>query len=193
MALTQVILDGPMGKAFGKEWNLAVTTPIQALALIEANQPGIQGWIRNNKDKFSCYRVTITDRHGKKHRVDDSTYQLQRDEQPKSIRFTPVVSGSSAGARMVVGAVLIVIGFFAGPAAPFFWSMGVSLMLGGLIELLSPRPKKQNNTSDDGTSYYFNGPVNTTAQGVPVPLVYGRCLVGSQAVSASVTIDQLMG
>lgn len=191
MALTKVILDGPLGKAFGKEWNLAVTTPNQALSLIEANQPGVQGWIRNNMDKFSCYRVTITDRHGKKHRVDDSTYQLQRDEQPREIRFTPVVSGSSAGVRMVVGAVMIVVGLVTGQV--WLTSMGASLFIGGLVELLSPRPKKSNNTTDDGTSYYFNGPVNTTAQGVPVPLVYGRCLVGSQAVSASVTIDQLMG
>jgi predicted phage tail protein len=191
MALTKVILDGPLGKAFGKEWNLAVTTPNQALALIEANKPGIQGWIRNNADKFSCYRVTITDKRGKKHRIDDSTYQLQRDEQPAMIRFTPVVSGSSAGIRTVVGAILIAVGLYFGQ--PWLVAMGASLMIGGLVELLSPRPKKQNNTSDDGASYYFNGPVNTTAQGVPVPLVYGRCLVGSQAVSASVTIDQLMG
>lgn len=191
MALTKVILDGPMGKAFGKEWNLAVTTPSQALALIEANQPGIQGWIRNNADKFSCYRVTVTDRNGKKHRIDDSTYPLQRDEQPAMIRFTPVVSGSSAGVRTVVGAILLAVGLYFGQ--PWLIAMGASLMIGGLVELLSPRPKKQNNTSDDGASYYFNGPVNTTAQGVPVPLVYGRCLVGSQAVSASVTIDQLMG
>lgn len=191
MALTKVILDGPLGKAFGKEWNLAVTTPNQALSLIDANRPGVQAWIRNNASKFANYRVTITDRNGKKHRIDDSTYQLQRDEQPAMIRFTPVVSGSSAAVRTVVGAILIAVGLYTGQV--WLTSMGASLMIGGLIEMLSPRPKKSNNTSDDGTSYYFNGPVNTTAQGVPVPLVYGRCLVGSQAVSASVTIDQLMG
>lgn len=193
MALTKVILDGPMGKMFGKEWNLAVTTPNQALSLIEANKPGIMGWVRNNREKYAKYRVTITDRKGKKLSLNEQEYSLQRDEAPKIIRFTPVIEGRSAGARILVGAVMLVVAYFAPPLAPYLVPMGISLMIGGLIEMLSPRPKSSNNTSEDGTSYYFNGPVNTTAQGVPVPLVYGRCLVGSQAVSASVTIDQLMG
>jgi len=193
MALTKVILDGPLGKMFGKEWSLAVTTPNQALSMIEANQPGIIGWIRNNKAKYANYRVTITDKRGKKTYVDEGSYKFQREEQPASIRFTPVITGSSAGLRVVIGAVLLVISYFVPVLSPYLAPMGISLMIGGLIEMLSPRPKQSNNTTDDGTSYYFNGPVNTTAQGVPVPLVYGRCLVGSQAVSASVTIDQLMG
>lgn len=191
MALTQVILDGPMGKLFGKEWRLAVSTPTQALGMIEANKPGITGWIRNNKAKYAKYRVTITDRRGKKVTVSEDAYLLARDEPPAIIRFTPITEGRSAALRIVIGVVLIVVGLMTGNA--YLTPMGVSLLIGGLVEMLSPRPKANNNTSDDGTSYYFNGPVNTTAQGVPVPLVYGRCLVGSQAVSASVTIDQLMG
>ena len=67
------------------------------------------------------------------------------------------------------------------------------VMMGGITELLSPRPKKTDQSArQDGTSYFFDGPVNTTQQGVPVPLIYGRVLVGSQAISAKVTVDQLL-
>lgn len=191
MALTKVILDGQLGKLFGKEWNLAASTPNQALSLIEANQPGIMGWIRSNREKYANYRVTITDRKGKKVDLSKDDYALRR-EQPRTIRFTPIVTGSSGAAKIVVGAILLVVSYFVPPLAPYLAPMGISLMIGGLVEILSPQPKTENNTTDDGTSYYFNGPVNTTAQGVPVPLVYGRCLVGSQSVSADITIDQLM-
>lgn len=181
-----------MGRRFGKEWDLAVSTPSEALQLIEANEPGVMAWIKSNKTRYANYRVTITDMAGKKVCLDNSTFCLNR-AQPAVIRFTPITRGASAIARIVVGVVLIVYGAFtANPAA--MWA-GASMLLGGLIEILSPTPKidSKAGSSDDGTSYYFNGPVNTSAQGIPVPLIYGRCLVGSQAVSAHITIEQLMG
>ncbi|EPT3892638.1 tail assembly protein, partial [Escherichia coli] len=47
--------------------------------------------------------------------------------------------------------------------------------------------------ADNSNSYYFDGPQNTTNQGNPVQLIYGEeILVGSQVVSSSITIDQLM-
>lgn len=192
--LTKVILDGPLGKAFGREWDLAVCTPNDALSMVEANKPGVFSWIRRNAAKYANYRVTITDKKGKRIKVDSDTYGLQRS-QPAMIRFSPLTTGAGAAARIVVGVVLLVVSYFFPPLATYLVPAAIGLIVGGMIELLSPRPKKADKgTSDDGvTSYYFNGPVNTTQQGIPVPLVYGRCLVGSQSVSASITIDQLMG
>lgn len=191
--LTKVILDGPLGKRFGSEWDLAVSTPNEAIRMIEANHPGIVPWIRMNSTKFANYRVTITDQHGKKVKLNNDTYGLQRSR-PATIRFTPIVTGRSAGARIVVGAILIIVGTFFPALGAFTIPMGVGLAIGGLVEMLSPQPKKEKNgTNSDGTSYYFNGAVNTSTQGNPVALVYGRHLVGSQAVSVSITIDQQMG
>lgn len=193
MALTRVILDGPMGRRFGKEWDLAVSTPGEALQIIEANTPGVIAWMRGNQARYANYRVTITDTKGKKVSLNDATYNLSR-AQPAVIRFTPITKGASAAVRMVVGVVLMVGSYFAGPAGPAMFAAGMSMFVGGLIEILSPVPKPdKGSASDDGTSYYFNGPVNTSAQGIPVPLIYGRCMVGSQAVSANITIEQLMG
>jgi predicted phage tail protein len=114
----------------------------------------------------------------------------------KRIRFVPIVTGAGGGiGKMILGAFLVALSFtpFGAPLAPFLQGAGVSLMLGGVIELISPRPKKQGaSVRQDGTSYFFDGPVNTTQQGVPVPLIYGRVLVGSHAISAKVTVDQLL-
>jgi predicted phage tail protein len=49
--------------------------------------------------------------------------------------------------------------------------------------MLAKNPQTKPN---DTASYLFNGPVNTTEQGNPVPVLYGRLIVGSQVVSASV-------
>lgn len=189
MALTKVILDGPMGTRFGKEWDLAVSTPAQALQLIEANKPGLTAWMRGNASKYANYRVTIIDKAGKKVGLDEDTFTLERS-QPAIIRFTPVTAGRSAGLRVVVGVALMISAIWLG--APAFYA-GASMALGGLIEILSPRPKSDQAASDNSiNSYYFNGPTNTATQGNPVPLIYGRCLVGSQAVSSVITIDQMM-
>lgn len=189
MALTKVILDGPLGKRFGREWNLAVSTPAEALQLIEANVPGFGAWINMNSDKYANYRVQITDQKGKKTSLDNDTFRLSRSR-PSVIRFTPVTSGASAAVRIVVGVALIVVGVF----YPVVMPAGIALVIGGLVEILSPQPKKPKDGSseDNGSSYYFNGPVNTSEQGVPVPLVYGRCMIGSQAISANISVDQLM-
>lgn len=60
--------------------------------------------------------------------------------------------------------------------------------------MLTPKTSNNQQTSErkDKTSYYFDGPANTTMQGVPVQLIYGRALVGSHGISAALTIDQLM-
>ena len=66
--------------------------------------------------------------------------------------------------------------------------MGASLIMGGVIELLTPQQKvtSSGDSADNTPSYNFNGPVNTTAQGHPVPLAYGEVMTGSAVISAGV-------
>ena len=191
-ALAVVTLNGALGKKFGRKWNVAAETVAEALQIIDANKPGLCAWMRMNMAKFDRYHVKI-ERHDGTH-VEVSEQELNMvSEGLKSITITPVMAGAGAALRIVVGVVLMVASIWAGPAAPYLFSMGASLALGGIIELLSPTPKMSSgNQRSDNTSYYFDGPVNTVDQGVPVPLIYGRILAGSQVISARVTIDQLM-
>lgn len=190
--LTKVRLDGVMGKKFGKSWDLAVSSPAEALRMIEANQPGLRAWVIERKDKYDAYRIICTYEDGREEALDEDTFPLQRGAL-KSIRFTPVVSGASGVGKIVVGALLIAASFIPvlAPISPYLFKLGAAMILGGIVEALSPRPKTTGSNGEDINSYYFDGPVNTDRQGSPVPLIYGRVMTGSHPISASISIDEV--
>ncbi|MDD8683338.1 tail assembly protein, partial [Escherichia coli] len=127
--------------------------------------------------------------------VDESEYQMMgQSDNIAKIRITPVPRGSGGSAfgwfQTVVGAVLMVASIWVPALAP----LGLSLMMGGIAQIISPQATNESvRQADNSNSYYFDGPQNTTNQGNPVQLIYGEeILVGSQVVSSSITIDQLM-
>jgi predicted phage tail protein len=70
-------------------------------------------------------------------------------------------------------------------------TVGLALALGGIAQIISP-VAKDNLSDKDGkneTQRMFNGPVNVVTQGGPIPLVYGRKIVGSVVGSAGIHID----
>lgn len=61
------------------------------------------------------------------------------------------------------------------------------------MQLISPQMKglSAKDSAENKPSYNFNGAVNTTAQGNPVPLGYGRMIIGSAVISAGIyAMDQ---
>ena len=60
--------------------------------------------------------------------------------------------------------------------------MGASLMLGGLLQMLSPAPK-MDATQDSGSSLFLGAAQNTTAIGTRIPILYGRTQVFGQILS----------
>ena len=113
------------------------------------------------------------------------------------IEFTPVLEGSGGKGgfgQILIGAALIVASFYV-PAGwqAFAMKMGVGMLIGGVIQMLTPQPKMNRDADGSGKkqSNYFDGPQNTTNQGNPIPLCYGRILAGSQAVSATLKIKQV--
>jgi len=188
--LTQITLYGPLAKEFGRDWTLSINSPAEAIRLIEANSPGFRNWIRNNLDKYDRYKVIVDYYDGRQEHLDEDTFTLQR--KVKRIRFVPIIVGAGGGiGKIIAGAFLIIVGVFT--MNPAIAGAGLAIMLGGIIEMISPRPKKKDQSvREDKTSYFFDGPVNTTQQGVPVALIYGRVLVGSHPISVKITVDQLL-
>lgn len=194
--LVHVQLGGPMAKHFGRHWHLKVRNTKQALDLIEANKPGFKAWMKRNIKTYDSYHIQITNKQGHKWSVDESEYQMMgQSENIAKIRITPVPRGSGGSAfgwfQTVVGAALLVVSAVVMPAlAP----LGLSLMMGGISQIISPQATNESvRQADNSNSYYFDGPQNTENQGNPVQLIYGEeILVGSQVVSSSITIDQLM-
>ena len=63
--------------------------------------------------------------------------------------------------------------------------LGMGLLLGGAAMMLTPDTPDQES-AEQAENYLFGGPVNTVKQGEPIPLVYGRAIVGSKTISASI-------
>ena len=63
--------------------------------------------------------------------------------------------------------------------------VGTMMVAGQLLQMLSPQPDT-GDAEERAENYLFSGAVNTTRQGGPVPLVYGRVLTGSSTISASI-------
>ncbi|MCZ8591666.1 tail assembly protein, partial [Escherichia albertii] len=154
-----------------------------------------KAWMKRNIKTYDRYHIQITNKQGLKWSVDESEYQMMgQSDNIAKIRITPVPRGSGGSAfgwfQTVVGAVLMVASIWVPALAP----LGLSLMMGGIAQIISPQATNESvRQADNSNSYYFDGPQNTTNQGNPVQLIYGEeILVGSQVVSSSITIDQLM-
>lgn len=195
--LRTIRLYGTLGARFGRVHTLAVNNVAEACRALGVLFPGFDQFMAESKDKGMAFAVF----HGKRN--------IGRDEfnDPpgrSEIRIAPMIQGSKrAGAlQTVIGVVLIAVAtyFSAGTAGPAsaglfgggVWgvvgAVGISLTLGGVAQMVAGTPKGlgSEDSADNKPSYGFNGPVNTQAQGNPVPLGYGRLIVGSAVISAGI-------
>jgi predicted phage tail protein len=73
---------------------------------------------------------------------------------------------------------------------------GASLILGGVAQMLSPAPTfssfERGKEAARLESFTFSGITNTVQQGMPVPICYGRCYIGSAVISSGLDVDQLV-
>jgi predicted phage tail protein len=186
-------LYGELGKRFGKIHRFMVKTPAEAVRALCANFPEFERYMLKAHEKNVGFHVW-----NGRHQLDNA--DESRDPASGDIKIVPVIMGANATTRIIIGSVLVIAGIAANmtgvgaAASPYLISAGVGLMLGGVIELLSPVPKikEPEERPENKPSYLFNGPVNTTNQGHPVPVGYGRLLIGGGIVSAGISIDQIM-
>jgi len=106
---------------------------------------------------------------------------------------------STTGAAIVAGtATSFATTAFLGAASTLIGGLGAYLVLGGIAQALSPSPVQSASVFERGReaarmeSFSFSGIVNTQKQGLPVPVIYGRCFVGSAVISVGIDVDQLI-
>ena len=191
-----VRLYGVLGSRFGRTFRLALdsNTPAEAIAALSAQLKGFREFLLGAKDRGLGFAVFV----GKRNLKED---ELTSPSGADDIRIAPILLGSKNGGvfNIILGAILIVVGSIGqytpwGQAyggqiwGPYLSSWGTSMLIGGVIQLLSPPPKAPKNTDRAGNqpSYVFNGAINTQAQGNPVPVLYGRMIVGSAVISAGI-------
>ena len=181
-----IYLHGSLGKTYGRD-------PIVINA--DTTYLVMQGLICRFGNKF---KQIIRDGQwhilkGKKANKDDMGAEEVQFTLGKTseLHIIPAVSGKSAVARIIIGVVLIIVGVWTGN--PYAIQAGLALVIGGAVELLTPKPKI-NSTQQAGQnpSFMFNGAVNVTEQGGPVPIILGRVRhCGCVVLSAGLTTENL--
>lgn len=203
--MTNIKLHGELGKSVGKtDWRLAVKSVGEAMRAIEMlSHRKLYKFLLENDKKGVKYEVLINGREflydkpldvNNLETVKNSELVAEFDDL-KTIDIVPILEGadSNTGA-LILGIVLIIVGVVLAftPLAPLAAPLiiaGIGLLAVGIIGLLSKPPEFEDfraiEASGGKASYLFNGPQNTTREGGPVPVGYGRLLVGSQVISAS--------
>lgn len=179
-----IYLKGKMGKLFGEHWKLNADTVQEAMHGIDVQR----------ENKLTKYLTDCTEKGIKFHvqkgkELLDYT-NLSTTLGEEDLIITPIPSGALSDlGKAIIGLALIITAIFFPAAIPGLlgiegtiamaavnvaaFLVGSSLAMQGLKGLMTPK-----DPSEAGEGHFFQGPVNNVKQGVPVPLLYGRLIVG---------------
>ena len=207
---------GKLAKHLGqRSFKAAVKTPAEAIRFLLANFPSLRGVMSEGDYKLSVGRSQLDI-------GDHPEYIHLPSASFEPIRIIPVVAGAGGGTgKILAGVGLIAAAIILGPlgggflglgggaltagSSAFFsglsvtlGTIGTSLVLGGVAQLLTPTPKLGNldsrgidETTDPRRSYSFSGIQNVSRQGVPIPLIYGEVFTGSVVISAGINTEEI--
>jgi predicted phage tail protein len=192
--MRKVHLLGTLKEKFGEEWEAECETIAEIFQLIDCQTNGFKHYM------IQCAEngINFSIRYGK----DFIEYpeELKMNLPEHDIYITDVPAGASATAKIIAAVAIIAllwwnpmgwvtaagVGGFSGAmsatAGQIAFAIALNLAISGINELLMPTPDKG---AEGG--YFFNGPVNTIKQGQPVPLLYGRMIIGGAPISVTYT------
>lgn len=187
--LRTVRLYGRLGAQFGRVHRLAVNSTAEAIRALCVLVPGFEAAMASSAGRGVAYACFV----GKRNLTED---QISHPVGDNDIRIAPMLTGAKraglfqtilGAALVVVGGILTYTGVGSGIGIPLM-QMGGAMMLGGVVQMPSPQQRalSAKDRPENGASYNFNGPINTSAQGNPVPVLYGRMIIGSATISAGI-------
>jgi len=189
--MSTIVLYGHLREKLGKTYSLDVQSAAEAIRAMSAVVPGFKEAILGNGETPLAYKVLIGDKVA-------SIHEYQNPTSTSTIRIVPAIMGSKSKTEQILtGALLMWAGSgLGGPIVPggdglsmmqaagsMMSNFGMSMVMSGIAQMLAPDPV---DTPETPKNYYFNGPVNTTKQGTPVPVAYGQVLVGGAVISAQI-------
>lgn len=200
--MVTVLLLGELGRRFGRRHRLAIGSAAEAVRALSANFPAFERELVASGERGVGHRVLgYRVLSGRDALTLDSLHQPTGQQR---ITISPVISGAGGNGlgQILLGAAIIAVAWWnpmGWAAAGSFlsqatlYSVGSSMILGGVAQMIAPTPKASDPSErpENKPSYSFNGAVNTTAQGHPVPVGYGRLIVGSAVISAGIDVDEV--
>jgi len=109
--MRKVILDGILGDKFGREWNLDVASPGEAIIAINSQRKNFKTWLIEADKEGLYFEVLFGDNEDEG--VEDLIELVHPLPEGKTITFVPIVEGSDNKGRgmikMAIGIAMIVI------------------------------------------------------------------------------------
>jgi|JYMV01.1.fsa_nt_gi predicted phage tail protein len=189
--MSEVVLYGELREKFGKSFSLEVHSAAEAVRALCAVLPGFKDFVVTSEDRSIGYRVLVDE-------IDRGLDELHNPVGSEKIKIIPAILGSKSKAtKIILGAVMIYAGVQMGGmtdvsggianmtatqiAGKLLINFGMSMVFSGIAEYLAPDPKAAVEAPEN---YFFDGPVNTQRQGVPIPIAYGLVRVGGSVINA---------
>ncbi len=201
MSLSKIKLYGELAEFCGGDvFEAEVNSVGQAMSFLIANFKGVQGHVVQNQ-----YHVFAGDWNMNEEELNLPTGKSE-------ISIVPIVAGSSGNnglLSVIVGAALVYatgglgagFGLGFGGAGGLLGStalsgyvakLGVTLVLGGIYQLLNPAEEIPEQEQDPRNSFAFSGLTQSSRAGICVPLIYGNeIMCGSVLISSSVDTNQV--
>ena len=202
----KVRFHGNLGKRLNKKnWDLSIDSVQEAFRAVDilSKRKLTKCFIEDDKKKLR-YQIKVNNKAVDTSKIDyenlSTVYntELCIKRKIESIDIIPLVEGSGSkimGAVMTVVGVILVVAGMMGGGNPLLISAGLTLIAGGVSMLLAKPPKfddfREIENTKKSSSYLFNGPTNTANEGGPVPIGYGRLIVGSQVIQTSINTRQM--
>jgi predicted phage tail protein len=212
---------GPLRKYLGQcRFEFVADTPAQAMKALCVNFPGLVQWLLDREAEGMAFRVT-RGRDKITNEAPEGLVLPWSEREVFSIAPVIVGAGRGFGRILAgIGLVALAIvlapagagflglgaglkasaasglatGFISAGVSTAIGSIGASLIFGGIAELISPMPSLGFNSGKEAArleSFSFSGIVNTSKQGMAVPICYGRAFVGSAVISSGLDVDQV--
>jgi len=163
--MTEITLHGILAKEYGKTILMDIHKPRDIIRAIDCNKSGFRKRVIDLQRQGFQYDILVD-----KVRLDKERFLNNRN--PQHIDFVPLIIGSGTGLEIALWAAVVSLTSVA---------ISYALMDPGTIE-----GGEQIVSGSNESLIFQGGAANVSSQGAPVPIGYGRLIVGSQVIQSSI-------
>ncbi len=208
-----VYLYGDLAELFTDKIDLEVKSIRETIRALSANFPNFANYMLEHKPGFhikvgdilreestidevignkDIHLIPVVAGSGKIGMIVAGAFLIYMTAGAAAAAGLPAGTTAAAGSAADMWSSSILGGAMSASVGAVMGQIGVGLVMAGISAVLfaPPKPKAQKSTENTPNTY-FNGTVNTIAQGLPVPIGYGELIIGSAVVSATISIDSV--
>ena len=189
--LRRMVFHGPLIARFGRDFHYRAHHVPKMISAAKNLLAGFEQYLLEAHQRGLTFAVFV----GNERKRSIAEAELEMTNGTEDIHLVPVIIGSKRSGlfQTILGVALLGAAIFApwGTAfavSNFLGAVGASMAIGGVVQMLSPQTTglRMRQDPDNKPSYAFGSPVNSTAQGNPVAIGYGRRGIGGAIISAGI-------